>query len=58
MIRVILSRYRAHAGLKAAMGLWDLDCGPNRLPTVPLTLPEAANLRRDLDALGFFQWAA
>jgi N-acetylneuraminate lyase len=56
MIRVIL-RYRGHAGLKAAMSLVGLDCGPNRLPVVPLAPPERENLRRELDALGFFQWA-
>jgi N-acetylneuraminate lyase len=58
MIRVIVNRYRFHAGLKAAMGLWGLDCGPNRLPTIPLTPQEVAEMRRELDAIGFFQWAA
>jgi N-acetylneuraminate lyase len=57
MIRVIVNRYRFHAGLKAAMGLIGVDCGPNRLPNVPLTPQEAANLRSELDALGFFEWA-
>ena len=31
MVNVLLS-YRGHAGLKAAMGLRGLDCGPTRLP--------------------------
>ncbi len=56
MIRIIL-RYRCHAGLKAAMGMLGLDCGPSRLPIVALTPEEQANMRQDLDAVGFFQWA-
>jgi N-acetylneuraminate lyase len=56
MIRIIL-RYRGHAGLKGTMSLHGLDCGPNRLPTVTLTPQELAEMRRELDALGFFEWA-
>jgi N-acetylneuraminate lyase len=56
MVRVIL-RYRGHAGLKAAMALVGLDCGPNRLPVVSLTTEERECMRRELDALGFFKWA-
>jgi N-acetylneuraminate lyase len=55
MVRIIL-RYRGHAGLKAMMALLGLDCGPNRLPTVSLTPEERENMRRELDAIGFFQW--
>jgi N-acetylneuraminate lyase len=56
MVRIIL-RCRCHAGLKAAMGLIGLECGPNRLPVAALTPEERENLRRELDAIGFFQWA-
>jgi N-acetylneuraminate lyase len=55
MVRAIL-RYRCHAGLKAMMGLLGLDCGPNRLPVVALKADEIANMRRELEALGFFDW--
>jgi N-acetylneuraminate lyase len=55
MIRIIL-RYRGHAGLKAMMGLLGVDCGPSRLPIVSLKPEEQASLRREMDALGFFQW--
>jgi N-acetylneuraminate lyase len=57
MIRLILG-YRGQAGLKATMRLIGLDCGPNRLPAVSLTPEELAKMRRELDALGFFQWVA
>lgn len=54
MVNVLLS-YRGHAGLKAAMGLRGLDCGPTRLPNVSLRPEEVESLRRDLDAVGFFR---
>jgi N-acetylneuraminate lyase len=57
MVNVLLS-YRGHAGLKAAMGLRGLDCGPTRLPNVSLKPDEVQSLRRDLDAVGFFQKTA
>jgi N-acetylneuraminate lyase len=57
MVNIILP-YRGHAGLKAAMGLIGLDCGPTRLPIVSLMPGEVENLRRDLDAIGFFQMTA
>ena len=57
MIRTIVPRYRFHAGLKAIMGIIGLDCGPTRLPNVSLQPHEVESLRRDLEALGFFQWA-
>lgn len=57
MVDIIL-RYRGHAGLKATMSLIGLDCGPTRLPIVALNPDEIANLRRDLDAIGFFQAVA
>jgi N-acetylneuraminate lyase len=55
MVNIILP-YRGHAGLKAAMALIGLDCGPSRLPTVALKQGEAEALRRELDEIGFFQW--
>jgi N-acetylneuraminate lyase len=56
MVRAIV-RYRFHAGLKATVGLvGGPECGPNRLPIVPLTTQELASMRQELDAIGFFQW--
>jgi N-acetylneuraminate lyase len=43
---------------KAVMSLIGIDCGPPRLPLVPLGDNALASLRDDLDKLGFFQWAA
>jgi N-acetylneuraminate lyase len=51
----ILLRYRGHAGLKAAMHLIGVDCGPTRLPNVPLKSEEIESLRKELDEIGFFQ---
>jgi N-acetylneuraminate lyase len=47
-------RYRVHAGLKAAMKLIGIDCGPTRLPVAALQPKEVERLRQELDALGFF----
>jgi N-acetylneuraminate lyase len=55
MVRIICG-YRVHAGLKAIMGMLNLDCGPTRLPNVTLKTEEIASLRRELEAAGFFQW--
>jgi N-acetylneuraminate lyase len=53
----IVCRYRLHAALKAIMGMIGLECGPTRLPIVPLNSTESDNLRRELEAIGFFQWS-
>jgi N-acetylneuraminate lyase len=57
IVNIVLG-YRGHAGLKATMGLIGLDCGPTRLPIIPLKAEEVENLRRDLDAIDFFQRTA
>jgi N-acetylneuraminate lyase len=41
---------------KAVMGLLGVDCGPVRLPLRALTPEQIAELRRRLDAAGFFDW--
>ncbi len=46
-------RYQGHAGLKAAMTLIGIDCGPPRLPVAALQAKEVEQLRQELDALGF-----
>jgi len=55
MIRVIL-RYGGMSGTKAVMAMVGADCGPPRLPLIPLSSGEVASLRKELDALGFFGW--
>lgn len=55
MIRVVL-RYGGLAGTKAMMALIGADCGPPRLPMVPLSPDHLASLRQELEAIGYFQW--
>ncbi|HOH50593.1 MAG TPA: dihydrodipicolinate synthase family protein, partial [Candidatus Hydrogenedentes bacterium] len=57
MIAVILRRH-ANAGIKAAMTLAGMPCGPARLPLSPLTDAEIAGMRDELDALGFAEWSS
>ena len=54
LVQAIVRR-RGHAGLKAAMQLAGVDCGPTRLPLVALEAGEIEDLRGELDALGFFE---
>ena len=49
-----IGRYRAPAGLKAAMKFIGIDCGPTRLPVAALQPKEVERLRQELDAFGFF----
>jgi len=53
----ILFRHRIFPAAKAVMKLIDVPCGPVRLPHRALTAEETAALRRDLDEVGFFDWA-
>jgi len=57
MIAVILRRH-GNSGIKAAMTLAGVPCGPARLPLSPLTDAEVAGMRNELDALGFAEWSA
>lgn len=57
MIAVILRRH-ANAGIKAAMTLAGMPCGPARLPLSPLTDAEMVGMRDELDALGFAGWSS
>jgi N-acetylneuraminate lyase len=52
----VLSRYRNLAASKAVMNLIGLDCGPTRLPILPLSPTERGGLERDLRSMGFFEW--
>jgi len=55
MIRLMLGRGGLPA-FKALMGILGVDCGPCRLPQVPLWADQTAQLRTDLEAIGFFDW--
>jgi N-acetylneuraminate lyase len=50
-------RYRGQPAFKATMGLLGLDCGPNRLPLETLSQKEILSMKRDLEGIGFFDWA-
>jgi N-acetylneuraminate lyase len=55
-IEVIL-RYHGLSGIKAAMAVAGIPCGPTRLPSTPLTSAEFARLKEDLDSLDFLAHA-
>lgn len=50
-------RYRGQPAFKATMGLLGLDCGPNRLPLKTLSQKEIQSMNRELEEIGFFDWA-
>ena len=56
MVRVCF-RYRGLPAFKAAMKLLGQDCGPNRLPLETLNPDEENALKKELDDIGFFDWA-
>ena len=56
MVRTIVDN-GGRGGLKAAMALVGADCGFSRLPTVTCSLGQRAQMKRELAALGFFDWA-
>ncbi|MHC4702504.1 MAG: dihydrodipicolinate synthase family protein, partial [Planctomycetota bacterium] len=56
MVR-LLYNYRGQPAFKAIMGLLGLDCGPNRLPLETLSADEVQAMKRDLEGVGFFDWA-
>ena len=56
MIRTI-ERYPIMPGLKAVMKIIGVDCGPTRLPLAALNSKQIKMLKRELEEIGFFQWA-
>ncbi len=50
--------YGHRAAQKAIMAIAGCDCGPTRLPVAPLDASATAALRKDLEAIGFFDWLA
>jgi N-acetylneuraminate lyase len=57
MIRAIVP-YGFIGATKAIMTMLGIDVGPARLPVSTLTSAQAANLRGELESLGFFDWIA
>jgi N-acetylneuraminate lyase len=49
----VFQRYRGHPGMKAAMKLSGIDCGPVRPPQRPLSAEEHAAMARELAAAGW-----
>lgn len=53
----ILGKYRGNLmGGKRIMKFLGMDCGPNRLPLQTLSDQEEENLKKDLEAIGFFDY--
>ncbi|MCG8583259.1 MAG: dihydrodipicolinate synthase family protein [Pirellulales bacterium] len=49
--------YGHRAAQKAIMSMVGPDCGPCRLPLRSLTARQTELLRKDLEAIGFFEWS-
>ena len=56
MVRTI-AKYGYNAAAKAVMGMVGIDCGPARPPLRGLSPENINDLKRELEALGFFDWA-
>ena len=56
MVRIIVGN-GGRGGLKAAMEFVGADCGHSRLPTVTTSPAQRAKMKKELSALGFFDWA-
>ena len=55
MVRAIL-KYTPLPAQKSIMKMIGLDCGPARLPLLPLSEEQEDVLRRDLEEIGFFEF--
>ena len=56
MVRHMFRHGQGNAPLKMMMKFIGFDCGPTRLPQVNMTAAEEANLKQDLESIGFFDW--
>ena len=56
MVQAIFRDRPGIAASKAVMGMIGLDCGPVRPPLVPLTDDDQAELRGQLEQIGFFDY--
>jgi N-acetylneuraminate lyase len=52
----VLDKYNYNAASKAAMKMIGVDCGASRLPFRTLNGPQFFDLKRDLEACGFFDY--
>jgi N-acetylneuraminate lyase len=53
----ILGKYRGNImGGKRIMKFLGMDCGPNRLPLQTISDQEEKNMKKDLEAIGFFEY--
>lgn len=52
----LLARHGYMGAAKATMAMLGVDVGPARLPNASLDSTQAATLRSELEALGFFDW--
>ena len=52
----LLAGYGYMGAAKAVMAMLGVDVGPPRLPNPDLSSGQAAELRRRLESLGFFDW--
>jgi N-acetylneuraminate lyase len=55
LVKVIIKYGGGVRGGKAIMNLLNIHCGPCRLPIAPFSDEEYASLKKDLDAIDFFQ---
>jgi len=53
----VMKRYPFLTAMKRVMAMVGVDCGPCRLPQGRLDGAQEKQLKGDLDALGFFDWA-
>ena len=53
----VMGKYQFQPALKAVLGMLGCNVGGCRLPLKNLTEEDAVNLRTDLEAIGFFDWA-
>jgi N-acetylneuraminate lyase len=53
----VLQRRPFLASVKGVMRILGLECGPTRLPILPLGGEELSALERELRSIGFFSWA-
>lgn len=52
----LLASHGYMGAAKATMQMLGVDVGPARLPNTTLSAEQTAKLRRELEALGFFEW--
>ncbi len=56
MIRTI-NHHPFHPAMKQILAMLGVDCGPCRLPLPRVTVEQVDQLKRELEAIGFFDWA-